>query len=222
MHQDNSRPSDRSSRPQFRLRTLFALTAWIAALLAIAVSGFSAWLMAAIGFSLTAMNCAGKLAAVQTPFNHGRAVSQAWLLLLASMLLPAVRGCGNEAIVGWRAAAVACAYQVQPPVNQPAESWVGAYIEFTWLNLANLSMVLSPLFARRVQQGKGQVYRVGLAWAATAMWCVPIGEAPNSLLAGYYVWCLAALCLLASIRLRWWVLAPMAVWPVAKWFLVKQ
>lgn len=202
------------------MQSLLGFTAWIAAMLAIAVSGAAAWLMAAIGFSVTAMNCAGKLAAVQTPVNHRRAVSLAWLLLLASLLLPVVRGCGNEAVPGWRAAAVACAYQVQPPVSQPPELWVGAYVEFTWLNLANLLLILSPLLAWRIQNGKGHVYRVLLAWAATAMWCVPIGETPNTLLAGYYVWCLAALCLLASLRLRWWVLAPMAIWPVAKWLLV--
>lgn len=201
---------------QFNLRTLFALTAWIAVLMAIAVSSLSAWLMTALGFSMTTMNCAGKLAAIQAPRSHRRAVLTAWWLLLTSLMLPAVRGCGNDAVPGYRAAAVAVLYQLQPPVDQPAETWLAAYLEFSLLNLANLLLIVSPLFIPRVERGKGQIYGVLLATGAAAMWCTPIGETPGSLLAGYYVWSLAPLCLLASIGLRWWVLTPMIVLALVK------
>ncbi|HEX7448851.1 MAG TPA: hypothetical protein VF306_14960 [Pirellulales bacterium] len=202
---------------QFNLRALFAVISWIAMLLAIAVSSLSAWLMTVLGFSVTTMNCAGKLTALQTPGNHRRAALLGWLLLLTSLALPAVRGCGNEAVPGYRAAAVAVLYQVHPPVDQPVETWAPAYIEFSLLNLANLLVIVAPLFIHRVQRGQGQVYRGLLAIAASAMWCMPLSEKPGSLLAGYYVWCLAPLCLLASLRLRWWALAPMAALAVVRW-----
>ena len=205
-------------RPQFSLRSLLAITAWAAAIMALAVSSLSALVVSAVGFSAAALNCAGKLSMLQTTANRRRAVGLAWLLLLASLGMPAVRGCNNEAVPGYSAAAVALAYQVQPPVSQPAESWVAAYVEFTWLNLANVLLVLSPLFIRRVERGRGHVYAALLALASAAMWCVPIGERPGSLLVGYYIWCLAALCVLVSIRLHAWVLAAMAVFPLAKWF----
>ncbi len=205
---------------QFNLRALFALTAWVAMLLAVAVSSRSAWLMAASGFSVTAMNCAGKLTAIQTPRKHRHAVLLAWLLLLSSLMMPAVRGCGDDVVPGYRAAAVAALYQVRPPVEQPSESWLPAYLEFSLLNFANLLLIVSPLLIHRVERGKGQVYGTLLAAGATAMWCMPIGEPPGSLLAGYYVWSLAPLCLLASIRLRWWVLVPMAALALVKWVAV--
>lgn len=109
-------------RPQFGLRWLLALTAWVAAIMALAVSSLNALVMSAIGFSVAALNCAGKLSTLQSPANHRRAVGLAWLLLLASLGLPAVRGCGNDAVPGYSAAAVACAYQVQPPVVQPLQT----------------------------------------------------------------------------------------------------
>lgn len=211
--------SDRG-RPQFGLRWLLALTAWVAAIMALAVSSLNALVMSAIGFSVAALNCAGKLSTLQSAANHRRAVGLAWLLLLASLGLPAVRGCGNDAVPGYSAAAVACAYQVQPPVVQPLQTWAAAYVEFTWLNLANLLLILSPLFIRRIERGQGRLYGALLALACAAMWCLPIGERPGTLLVGYYVWCLAGLCLLASIRLRWWTLLAMAVLPLAKWFLI--
>lgn len=205
------------SMAQFNLRTLFALTTWIAMLLAIAASSLSAWFMAALGFSTTAVNCAGKLSPIQTWRGRRGAMLLAWLLLLASLMMPAVRGCGDDAVPGYRAAAVAALYQVRPPVDQPAETWVAAYLEFTLLNLANLLLILSPLLIMRVERGRGQILAALLSCGATAMWCMPVGERPGSLLAGYYVWSLAPLCLLASIRLRWWVTAPMVALAILKW-----
>ncbi|HJT32922.1 MAG TPA: hypothetical protein VJ783_12850 [Pirellulales bacterium] len=207
-------------RPQFGLRWLLALTAWVAAIMALVVSSLNSLVMSAVGFSLAALNCAGKLTMFQSAANHRRAVGLAWLLLLASLGLPAVRGCGNDAVPGYSAAAVACNYQVRPPVDQPIETWAAAYVEFTWLNLANLLLILSPLFIRRVERGQGRHYGALLALACAVMWCLPIGERPGTLLIGYYVWCLAGLCLLASIRLRWPTLLAMAVLPLAKWFLM--
>lgn len=207
-------------RPQFGLRWLLALTAWVAAIMALAVSSLNALVMSAAGFSLAALNCAGKLSTLQSASNHRRAVGLTWLLLLASLVLPAVRGCGDGAVPGYSAAAVACSYQVRPPVDQPVETWAAAYVEFTWLNLANVLMILSPLFIRRVERGQGRLYGALLALACAAMWCLPIGERPGTLLVGYYVWCLAGLCLLASVRLRWWALLAMGVLPLTKWFLL--
>ncbi|HEX5447457.1 MAG TPA: hypothetical protein VFW87_26820, partial [Pirellulales bacterium] len=172
----------------FNLRTLFALIGWIALLMAIAVSSLSAWLMTALGFSVTAANCAGKLTALQSSRGQYRAVLLAWLLLLISLMMPAVRGCGDEAVPGYRAAAVTMLYQVQPPVHQPAQVWLPAYLEFSLLNLANLLVIFSPLLIHRMRRGKGRVYGVLLAAGAAAMWCMPIGERPGSLLSGYYVW----------------------------------
>lgn len=211
---------DGTWRLQFGLRWLLALTAWVAAIMALAVSSLNTLVMSAVGFSVAALNCAGKLSVLQSAANHRRAVGLAWLLLLASLVLPSVRGCGDDAVPGYSAAVAACMYQISPPVNQPVESWVAAYVEFTWLNLANLLLILSPRFIRRVERGQGRVYGVLLALACAAMWGLPIGERPGTLLVGYYVWCLAGLCLLASIRLRWWTLLSMAVLPLAKWFLI--
>ncbi|HET6881481.1 MAG TPA: hypothetical protein VFI31_15065, partial [Pirellulales bacterium] len=170
--------------PQFSLKAIFAATTWAGAIAGLAVSHLAGWTTVAVGFSLAALNCTGRLAAWQTKRGQPRLFALGWMLLAASLLLPAVKGCNNESVKGWEAAMVCGSIAFDPPgsAEWPAVVW------YDVLTFGNLPLVLSPLFLWRLRRGKGQLYGTLLAMSCAAMWSVAIRDA-DKVLVGYYVWC---------------------------------
>jgi hypothetical protein len=204
---------------QFSLRGILAFTSWTACTVAWATIRGAGVVVLAVGFSVAALNCRGDLSAWQLPGRRGRRlVHLAWALLLASLFLPAARGCSSAPIAGWQAAQ-ACATVQFSPFDRGVESHWVAYGYYSLLNLANLLMLLSPLALYLARRGKGQTYAALLGISAIAVWSAAIDDAGN-FLAGYYVWSLAAMCLLSAFRLGARTLAIMAAGAFVRLFLL--
>lgn len=197
-------------RPQFGLKALFCLTTWAASLAALAASHLAGWTVFTVGFSLSCLNCLGRLAACQSGTVQRRLFRIAWFLLAISLLLPSVRGCGDTVSNGWQAAT----FSFQLPYWLFSDPKVGcfAYGFYCLIALANLLLALSPLLLWRLQRGKGRYYGTLLPVAAAAMWCPAID--PKALYVGYYVWCLGGLTILCAYRMHWRMLPLMALPPL--------
>ena len=175
----NEAPATR--RWQFSLRGILSFTAWAACTAAFArLRGTGA-----------AVLIVGR--------RGGKTAYLAWALLLASLFLPAVRGCSNSSIAGWQAAGACAMAQFSMPDPGIEHRWV-AYGYYSMLNLANLLLLLSPWALYRARRGKGQCYAAALGICAVAVWSASVDDA-GGLLAGYYVWSLAVLGLLSAFPL---------------------
>jgi hypothetical protein len=206
---------------QFSLRGILAFTAWAACTAAWATMRGAGVVVLAVGFSMAALNCRGDLSAWQLPGRRGRRlVHLAWALLLASLFLPAIRGCSNAPIAGWQAAQACAAVQFSPLDPSGIEQHWVAYGYYSLLNLANLLILLSPLALYLAGRGKGQTYAALLGVSAIAVWSAAIDDAGGSLLAGYYVWSLAVLCLLSAFRIGACTLSIMAACALVRLFLL--
>jgi hypothetical protein len=208
-------PDLASARPQFSLKALFAVTAWAASLAALAASQLAGWTMLAIGFSLSCLNCSGQLAVCHGRTAQRRLFGTGWLLLVVSLFLPAVKGCGNTTFRGWEAAAASFELPLRLFWESKADSAkVNGFVYgfYCLLAMANLLLAGSPLFLWRLTRGKGEYYGAIFATASAAMWCFSIE--PQMLLVGYYVWCLAGLAILCAYRMRWPVLPLMLLPPL--------
>jgi hypothetical protein len=196
-------------RPQFGLRGLFALITWTAAIAGLAVSRLAAWTMLAVTFSLVAVNCAGQLKMLQSGTGQARVFCLGWILLGLSLFLPAVRGCGNERIAGWKAAMICGRLAIDPPADRSMSKWKVALV-YGWLTFGNLLLLFSPLWFWQVRHARGRVYG-SLLTTTVALFCVlPIGES-NPPLVGYYFWCAAGLTLSCASRPPWATMALMAL-----------
>jgi hypothetical protein len=208
-------------RPRFSLRELLAVVTWLGAVMALAVGRFSGWTMPAIGFSVAALNCTGKLARLQSPPVRGRVRRWAWLLLLISMFLPAMRGCGNAPITGWQVATVTFAWQIDLLRNRPAGEaaikWASDYALITLLNVGNILAALFPLVAVAVARRGRRCFVLLFACCTSAMCCGSIANQPGTWLIGYYVWCGAMICLLTTVRLRRRELVAMICLTLLRW-----
>jgi hypothetical protein len=204
------------TRPQFSLRAVFGATTWSASVAGLAASHLAGWTMFAIGFSVACCNCAGWLAPCQKGPPQSRVFRLAWLCLFASLLLPAVQGCGTTVHYGWEAGMVCCEVPLMPFLGEDIVDWFG-YALYCLLALANLLLALSPLFLWRLRLGKGHWFGAMFVAAASAMWCLSVSDA-NNLLVGYYAWCSAGLIVLCAFPMRWAMLPLAAVAPVLVWF----
>lgn len=202
-------------RPQFSLKALLAVTAWVASLAALAASQLAGWTMLAIGFSLSFLNCLGQLGVCQRRTAQRRLFGTGWLLLVVSLFLPAVKGCGNTTFCGWEAAAASFELPLRlfwEPKFDSAKDNAFACGFYCLLAMANLLLAGSPLFLWRLTRGKGGYYGALFATASAAMWCFSIE--PQMLLVGYYAWCLAGLAILCAYRMPWSVLPLMLLPPL--------
>lgn len=197
---------------QFSLRAVFAATTWIASITGLAVSHVAGWTMFAVGFSLACFNCAGWLAPCHKQTAQTRLFHAAWLLLIASLLLPAVQGCGTTVTPGWHAAVICCEAPFMSLFGETVNDWCG-YGLYSMLALANLLLALSPLFLCRLRNAKGQAYGALFVTAASAMWCCSMHDT-EKFLVGYYAWCSAGLAMLCAFRMRWAVLPLLALAPL--------
>jgi hypothetical protein len=167
---------------------------------------------------VTWLNSRGAFAVWQQPERLHRPIRIGWLLLGLSLFLPSFRAC-NQTHVGWEVGYGCTLMQFEPkPMNSAGD--VCQYVQLTLLNAANLLVLGSPLWARRLRRGGGQVYAAFLGCTATAAWTTAVPEA-EGLLVGYYVWCLAQLCMLSAARpgartlVAMWIVAALRVflWP---------
>lgn len=210
-----------SASGQFSLAGLLGLVTWLAVVLGVSVSRFANFTVLGVGFSLAGWNCLGNMAACQTPPVRRRLRPGAWLLLLVSMFLPAARGCGDATIPGWAAASGTFVSQVarltDAPPNDTPVRLASDYLLITLLNLGNILAALCPFLPVEWERRGGRA-SVGLfGCCATAMWCVPLADPRDTWLIGYYVWCGAVLCLLATVPLGWRELAAMAALAAGRW-----
>jgi hypothetical protein len=202
---------------QFSLREAF----WFltAAGGAAALVRFKGWgsLVLSLGLYAAWLNVRGRLGDVQTARRRPKVFYAAWLLLAASLFLPAMRGCNNSTMKGWETAhlcAVAEAAAVERFVikgeRPQAEELPRVVKEVGWitlLNLANLLALLSPLLLWRLQREKGQWLASASAVCAVAVWTVPLKD-PHVLI-GCYVWCAGFLALTLPYRIGWKAFAAM-------------
>jgi hypothetical protein len=200
-------------RPQFGLKAIFGFTTWTAAIAGLAVSRFGGWTMFAVGLSLTLLNCSGRLAGCQRPPGQTRCFQAAWLLLMVSLFLPAMKGCNNTSIRGWEAATTCFEIVLDPPPEISRQS--SGYAVYCLCAAANLLLALSPLFLWRLRRGKGAWYGLLLVVTVPAMWCM--GNS-NGLLIGYYLWCAGGLAVMCAFRMRWAMLPLMGATPLLVWF----
>ncbi|HVX14131.1 MAG TPA: hypothetical protein VHC22_23295 [Pirellulales bacterium] len=200
----NARP------PQFGLKTVFAFVTWIAAIAGLAVSQLAGWTMTAVAFSLGVVNCSGRLDGWQHGAGRTRLFWLGWTILVASLFLPALKGCGNQSIRGWQAA-IACGQLVIDPPGNSSDNWAGV-LAYVWLTLGNALLLGSPFLLWRLQRNGGRIYGTLLAMAVATMCGLSIGYRNGEFfLIGYYVWCLAGLSLLSAYRMRWSTLALMVL-----------
>jgi hypothetical protein len=203
-------PTPPVGRLQFGLRSIFGLMAWISCVTAWATIRGAGAVVFAVGLTVSALNTRGVFAGWQFPNPRGaRLVYCGWGLLMLSLFSPAVRGCGNSPVPGWKAAQAAAAIQFRLPEPGEGRPWV-AYAFYSTINLANLMLLLSPWAWFRGRRGGGQVYAAILGASAAAVWSAAL-ERPHEFLAGYYLWCSAVLCLLSAFRLGGRTLAAMVV-----------
>jgi hypothetical protein len=120
--------------------------------------------------------------------------------------------------LGWQAAYVAAAAQLDIDRVVGSERDVPFYVFITLVNLANLLLVTSPLFLVLLRRGRGQGYAAILACGATAAWTTPVPD-PKDLLIGFYLWCLGQLFVLSAARLRPRTLAAMICIAVTRVFI---
>ncbi|HVX59257.1 MAG TPA: hypothetical protein VHC19_01600 [Pirellulales bacterium] len=193
-------PDNRAA--QFSLQGVFALTTWAACTAALAAWRGPGVVVLCLGLAISALNAWGKFSRWQLPERRGLGLVRcAWLLLGMSLFLPAARGCSNQSIAGWQAAAACASAQIEMLDQRRDASWT-AYVYCSTLNLGNLLLALSPWPVWRAQGGEraGRGYAAVLGVCAVGVWSLAIGDAA-SLLVGYYLWSLAALMLLSAFRL---------------------
>lgn len=200
-------------RPQFSLKVIFAVTTWVAAIAALAVSQFSGWIMCAVGLSFVCLNCSGRFAALQRQPGQSRCFQAAWLLLGVSLFLPAMKGCNSTSIYGWEAARVCFQITFDPPPEISHQT--SGYVLYCVCAASNVLLLLSPVFLWRLRRGKGRYYGLLLTATVPAMWC--FGD-PTQVLIGYYVWCVAGLAILCAFRMRWVMLPLLCIAPMLALF----
>jgi hypothetical protein len=193
---------------QFNLRHAFELITAAAVAAALAAYHGAGALVLSAGLFVSWLNTRGRLAPVQTKRHRPKFFYAAWLLLFASLFLPAVKGCNNTTIPGWRAAH-ACAlveldiaHHVLIQRELPEESSLSAWGQLGWftlLNVANLLALLSPWLLWRLQRDRGARLGAALAVVAVMVWSVPLRD--PEMLVGCYVWCAGFIALTASYRM---------------------
>ena len=176
----------------------------------------------AIGLSVSALNVRGVLSGWQLPSPKGRRlVYCGWMLLVVSLFAPSFRGCGIALVPGWEAAWAAAEVQFRVPAASDAgvieRSGYGFY---SFINLGNLLLLVSPWALYRAQRGKAQAYGALLGVCAVAAWSLPIGQ-PRDFLAGYYAWSLSLLCVLSAFRLSPRTMAAMVAFALA-WLVLSS
>jgi hypothetical protein len=207
---DKSASADDAVPWQFSLREAFWFTTAAGGAAALVRFRGLGSLVLSLALLFAWLNVRGRLAKLQTRRARPKVFYAAWLLLGASLFLPAMKGCNNTVHRGWETASMAAkweigaAYEVLVKADLPSLEEAPAAIDFgvrlTLINLANLLALLSPLLLWRLQRDQGQCLGAVLAVSAVAVWATPMG---SELLIGCYVWCAGFLALTISYRIGW-------------------
>jgi hypothetical protein len=202
---------------QFSLRGVLVLTALVGCVMLLVLLKGWGVLAVVVGLTVTWLNFRGSFAAWQGRESLHRPIRTGWLLLGLSLLLPSVRACGNSNLAGWETAE-ACALMQFTADSEAVKKNVGQYVLFTLMNVANLFLLASPLWEWQLRRGRGQACMALFGCAATAAWTAAVPN-PNGFLVGYYVWCLAQLCILSAARPGARTLIAMSVMAAVRLFL---
>lgn len=201
---------------QFSLRDVFWFTTYaaVAALLARFKSPGS--LVLSLGMGTAWLNYRGRISHLQTARARPKVFWGAWLLLLASLFLPAAKGCNNQKMAGWETAVMCAQAEVSMtgelvarrsmPSGKDFAAEILSLGRLTLLNAANVLALLSPLLLWRLQRETvpggslwGKRMGAALAVASVAVWAVPLDS--SGVLIGCYVWCAGFLALTLSYRI---------------------
>jgi hypothetical protein len=202
---------------QFSLRAMLIFTALVGCVLLLVLLKGGGVLVVVTGLTVTWLNSRGVFSAWQHLNALHRPIRTGWLLLVLSLFLPSFRACGNSDLVGWETGQ-ACASMQFSGGWEATRKDMGLYALCTLLNLANLLFLATPLWVWRLRQGGGQLYTAFFGCAATAAWTAAAPDA-SGLLVGYYVWCLAQLCMLSAARPGSRTLIAMCLMATARVFL---
>jgi hypothetical protein len=213
---EESAPAGDASHWQFSLREAFWFTTAAAGATALVRFRGPGSLVISLALYFAWLNARGRLAIFQTCRARPRVFYAAWLLLGASLFLPAMKGCNTSVHRGWETASMAAKWEVSVASEvilkcnlPPSDDWLealGFWVRITLINLANLLALLSPLLLWRLQREKGRQFGAMLAVSAVAAWTIPMGD---GLLIGCYVWCAGFLVLTLSFPMSWRLFAAM-------------
>lgn len=224
---------DAAAKPplQFGVRHLLLATT-VVALVAGAGSLFGPGAsMLTCGALAALANASGRLRRWQSGAWPARWTWTGWLLLLASLVSPALRGCGDEAIPGWKAGAIAVSFQAESlgkvvanagerrETLEAAPRFLAAQTFLAAINVGNLLLLVSPLALWLWRRGRGAGLN-GLLVVAAACACAFGCSDSNGFLVGYYLWCAALLAVMGAVRIRWtWLGCAAVVASVGVWAL---
>ncbi len=183
---------------QFSLHALLLFTALVACVLLLVLLKGWGILVVVVGLAVTWLNSRGAFTVWQQSDRLHWPIRTGWMLLGLSLFLPSFRACGHSDLAGWETGQTCASMQIDTDWETIKKEF-GLYALFTLLNTANVLVLGSVFWAWRLRRGRGQLYTTLFGCAATAAWTAAV-PAARGLLIGYYVWCLAQLCMLSAAR----------------------
>ena len=185
---------------QFRLWHLFALTTYVAVVMAVMMWLGARTLPITVGVGLMWLNYSGVFAWLQTGRIQAALLLTAWISFIVSMFLPCTTQLDAPGWVG------AWVYLVMIPGGMIELEFQLALIVVLTVDLANLLQALLPLHVWRLSKGKGHWLRRTSCVSMVGVWAI----ADNSAASGYCVWCASFLLALVALPLKLKTLLAMA------------
>jgi hypothetical protein len=192
-------PTQKSASPpppwQFRLWHLFALMTYVAVVVAVARKWGIETLPMTIGLGIAWLNYSGALWFLQRGKLQLAVLFIAWGLFLGSLFLPTHTQWAPE---GWLAAWWVLYLPVEVVKQQ---SWEEIPKFLCWvpvIDAANLSQLLLPLTAIRLQMNRGKYLVAVDCVSMVAVWMF----ADQTAASGYILWCISFLLALTAMPLN--------------------
>ena len=215
-----------NQRFQLSLKSLFLCVTYFAVASLMALRWGAGLFVVAMGIFLTWLSYRGFLWWLQTQQNRPKAFVIAWMMLGASLALPAVitPGCGNALPTrdrGWvlaingvyyTVALAEKALELKKPELQTFINFRDVILAFMYagiINLPNVMMLLSPWLLYRQQRANRGHWPAAWGCAAVSTWMWAVTQS-RDLLIGYYIWSSAVLLIFLTRPIGWRTLLSMA------------